>query len=36
MDATVKPATEMRKTRFAPEPRASQPVSGVTIAAATM
>src|SRR6185369_182061 len=35
-DATVKPATEARKMRLMPKLPASQPVSGVMIAAATM
>ena len=35
-EARVKPATEIRKTPLMPNPPASQPVSGVMIAAATM
>ena len=35
-DATTKPATEMRMMRLRPNRPASQPVSGVMIAAATM
>ena len=35
-EATVKPATEIRKTPLMPKAPASQPVSGVMIAAATI
>ena len=35
-EATVKPAIETRNTRLRPKRPASQPVSGVMIAAATM
>ena len=35
-EATVKPATEIRKIRLMPKAPASQPVSGVMIAAATI
>ena len=35
-EATVKPATDTRKTRFKPNRPVIQPASGVAIAAATM
>ena len=36
IEATVKPATETRKSRFSPNRPARKPVGGVMIAAATI
>jgi hypothetical protein len=35
MDATVKPATDTKKSRFSPNRAARKPVGGVMMAAAT-